>query len=55
MELISTGTTTTLLASVGTAVGTTASSLWAIVAVAVALPLTFWAIHKVKGLFPKSR
>jgi hypothetical protein len=51
MELISSGTTTTLLASVSTAVGTTATTLWPIVAVAVGLPLAFWAIAKIIGVF----
>lgn len=55
MELIASGTVTTLLAGVGTAVASTGDTLWAIAAVAVAIPLAFYVIHRVMGLFPKSR
>jgi hypothetical protein len=55
MELIASGTVTTLLASVASGVTDTGATLWAIVALAVAIPLTFYVIHQVMGLFPKSR
>jgi len=55
MELIASGSVTTLLASVGTGVSDTLVPLLPIVAIAVAIPLAFWAIHAIIGLFPKSR
>ncbi len=54
MELIASGTVTTLLANVSDGVTTTGSTLWVIVALAVSIPLTFYVIHKVMGLFPKA-
>jgi hypothetical protein len=54
MELISTGTVTTLLANVSSGVTSTGNTLWVIVALAVSIPLTFYVIHKVMGLFPKT-
>ena len=55
MELIASGSVTTLLAAVGTGVSDTMTPVLPIIAIAVALPLTFWAITKIKGLFPKGR
>jgi len=52
MELIASGTVTSLIAGVSAGVTDTGATLWAIVAVAVAIPLTFYVIHRVKGLFP---
>jgi len=55
MDLISLATSTSLVASVGSAVQTTGTNLWVIVAVAVAIPLTFYVIHRIIGLFPSTR
>jgi len=55
MELISSATATDLLANVSTAVGSTAANLWVVAAVAVAIPLAFYAIRAVIGLFPGHR
>lgn len=55
MELIASGTVTTLLAGVASAVGDTGTNLWLIAAVAVSIPLAFYVIHQVMGLFPKTR
>ena len=55
MEIISAGDVTTLLASVGSGVSDTLTTLLPVIALAVALPLTFWAISKIKGLFPKGK
>lgn len=55
MELIASGTVTTLLANVASGVTSTGANLWVIVALAVSIPLTFYVIHAVMGLFPKSR
>jgi hypothetical protein len=55
MELIASGTVTTLLANVSSGVTSTGSTLWVIVALAVSIPLTFYVIHAVMGLFPKGR
>jgi len=55
MELIASGDVTTLLASVGTGVSDTLVPLLPIIAIAVAIPLTFYAIHAIMGLFPKTR
>jgi len=52
MELIASGTVTTLLANVSSGVTATGATLWVIVALAVSIPLTFYVIHKVMGLFP---
>jgi len=52
MELIAPADVTTLLGNVSTGITTTGASLWAVVAVAVAIPLTFYVIHKIMGLFP---
>jgi len=54
MELIASGTVTTLLAGVAAGVTDTGANLWAIAAVAVSIPLAFYVIHKVMGLFPKA-
>ena len=53
MEIISSGDVTSLLASVGAGVSDTLTTLLPVIALAVALPLTFWAVHKIKSLFPK--
>jgi hypothetical protein len=53
MELIASGTVTTLLANVSSGVTDTGATLWVIVALAVSIPLTFYVIHQVMGLFPK--
>jgi len=55
MELIASTSVTSMIASVGTGVSDTLGSLLPIVAIAVAIPLTFYAIHKIMGLFPKKR
>jgi len=55
MDLISLATSTDLVASVGTAVQQTGTNLWVIVASAVAIPLTFYVIHRIIGLFPSTR
>lgn len=55
MELIASGTVTTLLANVASGVTSTGANLWVIVALAVSIPLTFYVIHAVMGLFPKAR
>jgi len=55
MELIASGTVTTLLANVSSGVTDTGANLWVIAALAVAIPLTFYVIKKVIGLFPGVR
>lgn len=55
MELITGAGATTLLANVATGIQDTGTALFPIVAVAVAIPLTFWVLHAIKGLFPSSR
>jgi hypothetical protein len=52
MELIASGTVTTLLANVSSGVTSTGANLWVIAALAVSIPLTFYVIKKVVGLFP---
>ncbi len=52
MELISSSTVTDLIANVSSGVTTTGANLWVIVALAVSIPLTFYVIGKVIGLFP---
>jgi len=51
MELIASGTVTTLLAGVASGVTSTGATLWAVAAVAVSIPLAFYVIHRVMGLF----
>jgi hypothetical protein len=53
MELIASGSVTTLLAAVGTGVSDTLTPILPIVAVAVAIPLTFYVVARIKGMFPK--
>jgi hypothetical protein len=55
MEIIASGTVTTLLANVATGVTETGTNLWVIAAVAVAIPLAFYVIRAVMGLFPSHR
>jgi len=55
MELIASGTVTSLIAGVSAGVTDTGATLWVIVAVAVAIPLTFYVIHRVIGLFPGTK
>ena len=55
MELIASGTVTTLLANVASAVTDTGTNLWVIAAVAVGIPLAFYVIRAVMGLFPAHR
>jgi len=54
MELIASGTVTTLLAGVASGVTDTGATLWAVAAVAISIPLAFYVIRKVMGLFPAS-
>jgi len=55
MEILSAASTSALLASVSTAIGDTSVGLYAIFALAIALPLMFWFFKAVKGLFPGTR
>lgn len=51
MELIASGTVTTLLANVATGVSDTATTLWPVAAAVIGIFLAFYAIGKVVGLF----
>jgi len=53
MELIASGTVTTLIANVSTAVSDTATTLWPIAAVVVGILLAFYVLRKVIGLFSR--
>lgn len=54
MNLLGSTTPTAFMASVTSAVGTSFDSVYVLVAMAIALPLAFWIIHKVIALFPKT-
>lgn len=52
MELLATGTATSLLAGVGANVQTTFASVQDIVFAVIALYVTFWLVSKLVGMFP---
>jgi hypothetical protein len=52
MEILSAASTTALLASVSSAIGTTSVGLYGIFALAIAIPFMFWFFKAVKRLFP---
>lgn len=54
-SVISTGSAFGFLSGVGSAVKTSGSTIWVIVAVAIGIPLTFVALNFVSGLFPRKR
>jgi len=53
MELIASGTVTTLLANVATATTSTGATLWPVAAVVIGILLAFYVIRKVVGLFSR--
>jgi len=55
MQLLSTTTQTAAVADIGTGVSSSIDSIWVLVVVAVAIPLGFYIIHRIIGLFPKGR
>lgn len=48
-------TASDIIAAVGAGVGTNFDQLYLVAAAAVAIPLAFWVLHAVIGLFPRSR
>ena len=53
MEFISSSTLTNLPAELGSAVSDNVDTLWPIVLIVVSIPLAFYVLKKVIGLFPK--
>jgi hypothetical protein len=51
MEILAPASTTALLASVSTAIGDTSVGLYAIFALAIALPLMFWFFRMIAKFF----
>lgn len=52
MELISTGTVATLATDLGANVASAIDSVWVVGLLAVSIPLTFYVVRKLIGLFP---
>lgn len=55
MEIIPTAIATGLPADLAAAVASTSTNLWALAVIAISLPLTFYVIKRVMGLFPKTK
>ncbi len=55
MEFLSSTTLAAAVGNIGDAVKTTTDNVWVLVVVAVAIPLAFYVLHRVIGLFPKAR
>ena len=54
MQILSTSTQLAAVGNIGTAVATSTDSIWVLVVVAIAIPLAFYILHRVIGLFPKA-
>ena len=55
MELISSSTLSTLVADLSANVSSAVDSVWVVALLAVSIPLAFYIIRRVIGLFPKGR
>lgn len=55
MEFLSSTTLAAAVGNIGQAVKTTTDNVWVLVVVAIAIPLAFYVLHRVIGLFPKAR
>ena len=55
MDLISSTTVNAAAAALGTNVTTTIDSVWVLVLLAISIPLGFYILHRVMGLFPGRR
>jgi len=55
MELISSTTVNAAAAALATNTQSTIDSVWVLVLVALSIPLAFYIIHRVIGLFPGHR
>ena len=54
-SLFTTASSTDLVANVVSAVGTNFDAVAVIAALAVGIPLVFYVLHRIIGLFPKGR
>lgn len=55
MQLISSSTILTAAADVAANTQTTIDSVWVLVLIALSIPLGFYIVHRVMGLFPGRR
>lgn len=55
MEIIASATSTSFGTDLAAAVASTVANVWTLAFIAIGLPLGFWVIHQVMGLFPKTR
>jgi len=53
MELISTGTVATLASDLGANVASSIGSVWVIGLLAISIPLTFYIVKRIMGMFSK--
>jgi hypothetical protein len=54
-QVMKSGAAISFLSGVGSGVKSSGSTLWEIVAIAIAIPLAFYTLHAVIGLFPKKK
>lgn len=54
MQLISSSTGLTAAATIATGTMTSFDSIWVFGGLAIAIPLAFYVLHRVIGLFPKA-
>ncbi len=55
MELVSSSTILTVATDLGANVSSAVDSVWTLALLAVSIPLAFYIIKRVIGLFPKSK
>lgn len=54
MDFISAGTVSGAAAALGANVTTNVDSVWPLALLAVSIPVAFYILHRIIGLFPKS-
>lgn len=54
MDFISSTTINAAAAALGTNVTTNVESVWPLVLLAVSIPLAFYVLHRIIGLFPRA-
>lgn len=55
MEIIASATSTAFGADLAASVASTLGNVWALAFIAIGIPLAFYIVKQVMGLFPKSR
>jgi len=55
MEFLSSTTLAAAVGNIGDAVQNTTDNVWVLAVVAIAIPLAFYVLHRVIGLFPKAK